>query len=57
MGRHELLLLADRVQEPQRVRSESDQRQRPQREQAGGRARERGKALPPRGGENQEREQ
>jgi hypothetical protein len=57
VGRHELLLLTDRVQEPQRVRAESDQRQRSQREQAGGRGRERGQALPPRGGENQEREQ
>ena len=57
MRRDELLLLADRVEESERVRSEADQRERAQRKQAQTRAGEHRQALAPRGAENQERQQ
>jgi hypothetical protein len=55
--RHELLLLADRIQESERVRSEADQRQRTQRQQAQAGARKDRQTIAPRGAENQEGQQ
>jgi hypothetical protein len=52
---HDLLLLADRIEEPQGVGAESDQRQRPERKHAHAGAREHCQAFASGGGENQER--